>query len=89
VLIHFRYQFTACYIELLLQNGLESPHLLLNEFIYKMTNRVPKEEGLPIEPLLSDEIEAAVRSISHGKEAAFTRLLRQFKEGKYLNFLLG
>ncbi|PVF95648.1 hypothetical protein CPB86DRAFT_710796 [Serendipita vermifera] len=68
------------YLQILLKNGFESPHLLLNEYILAMTNGEVAEEGLPDETPLDPKLKAEIKNNAYGKEADFANLLKRFEE---------
>ncbi|PVF91106.1 hypothetical protein CPB86DRAFT_745978 [Serendipita vermifera] len=75
-----RYRFTAIYVQFMLKNGFSSPHLLLNQYISAMTNRMTAEEELPSETPLDDELKAEIKNTVYAKEADFKSLRRRFEE---------
>jgi hypothetical protein len=74
---------------MLLKNGLESPHLVLGEFIRAMTNCNVTEEGLPNERPLDDEFKVEMEALIRDEEVAYARLLKRFEEGKYFSNSFG
>jgi hypothetical protein len=47
-----RYRFAVSFVECFLRNGLESPHMLFNEYIRQHANCLPGDPGLTGEPNL-------------------------------------
>ncbi|KIM30022.1 hypothetical protein M408DRAFT_100214, partial [Serendipita vermifera MAFF 305830] len=59
--LHGRYQFTASYLSKLIQNNFESPHRILNDFVYEMSDFFPSDFDPTNEPLLTRKLSTVSR----------------------------